>query len=156
MNTAWIGVIGALGGSALTFLGNMINNRYLLRKDRETREWEEKKSQDEREARLKADKFKVYNAVLKEDGEHEYVRESESSELKLKIFDKVRYVNNMRPILMSDLHLLSRDVFLFVRKMDSYTYDDLNYIEPDEWSNEMANDYIKLIAEIEREYQMPL
>ncbi|OMD74160.1 hypothetical protein [Paenibacillus odorifer] len=153
MDAAWIGVIGALGGAAISLLGNIVNNRYLLWKESEARVWEENKNKNDKEIKLQTDKFKVYNAVLKEDGEHEYIRETEESYLQLKVFDKKRYVDKMRPILMSDLHLLSNTVFLLVRKLDSYTYDDLNYIESDEWSDDMSKDYAELINEIENEYK---
>ncbi|MGG4092069.1 hypothetical protein [Paenibacillus lautus] len=156
MNTAWIGVIGVLGGSALTLFGNIINNRYLSRKEREAREWEQKKASMESNTKRRADMFKVYNAVLKEDGEHQYVRETENSNLKFKDFDRKRYKQVMRPLIMPDLHLLSEEVFALVRQLDSYTDDDLNYIDPEEWYNDMANIYIKLVAEIEKQYNKRL
>ncbi|WP_018759514.1 hypothetical protein [Paenibacillus terrigena] len=152
MDAAWIGVVGVLGGSTITLIGNIINNFYLSRKEGKTRQWELEKTSKERDVKQRADMFKVYNAFLKEDGEYQYVRETESSDLKLKDFDRDRYKQVMRPLLMSDLHLLSKDVFELARQLDSYTYDDLNYINHEEWYNDMANIYIELVTEIEKQY----
>ncbi|MFC5401478.1 hypothetical protein [Cohnella soli] len=153
MDAAWIGVIGVLGGSALTLCGNVLNNYYLLRKEKQSRVWEREKVYMENENKHRAEKFKVYNAVLQEDGEHQYVREIPEVNTKFKDFDRMRYKQVMRPLLMPNLHLLADDVFSLVRQLDSYTDDDLNYIDHEEWYNDMANIYKALIAEIEKQYE---
>ncbi|MEK4006470.1 hypothetical protein [Paenibacillus sp. FSL H3-0333] len=154
MDTAWIGVIGGLCGSVAGIAVSTLNNRDQLKKEREARIWDAKRISEEREMKQRSDMFKVYNAFLNEDGNFQYVRENEDQ--RFKNFDRDRYKQVMRPLLIPDLHLLSNDVFKLVRKLDSYTYDDLNYIDHEEWYNDMANIYGELVMAIEKEYDQKL
>lgn len=153
MQEEWITVIGVLGGAAMAIAGQVINNLIMFRKEDRVKKMETEKQNFERRLKQEADKFKVYNRVLNEDGRHQYVRELAENEPHLN-FSYHEYKNVMRPILLENIDIFSIEVFDLVRKLDTFNYDDMDYIEPQEWENDMAIIYRNIIKAIEREYKM--
>ncbi|WP_064199902.1 hypothetical protein [Brevibacillus brevis] len=94
MDTAWIGVLGVLGGSILTSLFNLWNNRQKTKSEKEQIEVKRIWEREDRELGYKQERYeselRTYNEILKADGELQYVTINEQNGLNLFKIDKFR------------------------------------------------------------------
>lgn len=155
MDAAWVGLIGALGGSILTSLFNWLNNRQKLKSEIEQlevkRSWEKEDRQNGMKQEQYESELRTYNEILKEDGEIQYVTINEHNGLN--IFMLGKFKERIRPMIFKDFHRLSPDIRKLVRELDSIASAYEFYDTSDEWHDHLAATYNKMITAIEEKYQ---
>ncbi|NMI04818.1 hypothetical protein HF638_12575 [Paenibacillus sp. SZ31] len=151
MDCAWIAVFGTLGGSALATLGTVVSTKLKERSDNKIRIWnlediEMKRLQDKKE-----EEFRVYNEVLKADGEHTITAINDHG---LGELNGENYKQHVRPILYRNLHILPSSLRKKTRKLDSLlvTEEFYNYNTLQEWQDEQYGAYQNIISTIESRY----
>ncbi|WP_268627530.1 hypothetical protein [Paenibacillus alvei] len=148
--THWIGnaitAISTISASALTFLGTYFmsknNNKRELDKLHKNIEWEREKIELEIERKERLDKLKIYNKILKTDGET-IIQTSYPVEFHFK-----NYKEKIRPLLYEEFHLLDQNIKDIVRDIDSTISlcDFLGEVQKEEDKIlELYNDLIKNI-----------
>ncbi|WJH37099.1 hypothetical protein N6H14_16340 [Paenibacillus sp. CC-CFT747] len=151
--TAWIAVVGTLGGAALTTLSTLLTSYLKTRndnaKDIKTRTFalEDEKRKQELERREK--EFGVYNEVLRLDGIFEFTQVEDTG---LSQFRLDKYKEKVSPLLYKNLHLLDPNIIRIVRELDDYSDASVKYNTIEEWLDDMSGVYKSLIREIENQY----
>ncbi|RRJ66065.1 hypothetical protein EHV15_26480 [Paenibacillus oralis] len=152
----WIGnaitAIATLSASALAFFGTYIINKNNLNNERtkfqKQIDWEREKLNLDIQRNDQLNKLRVYNKVLKVDGEVTIIT-SYPVEFELRM-----YLEKVRPILFEEYHLLDRDIKDIVREIDS-VINLCNFIEDVqiEQNEKLVNLYNKLINNIDIHYR---
>jgi len=153
-DTQWIDTlitaVATLTGSTLAFMSaiwinqkNMNNERL---KQKEEISWEKDKLASDHKRLTDYSKLKVYNIVLKNDGEFliiDYPSE----------FNIENYKEHIRPLLYEEFHLIDVQVRKIVREMDRLILvtEEIGFSELED-NQKLKDLYNKLIDEIERSY----
>lgn len=152
----WIGnaitAIATLSASALAFFGAYKINKNNLKNEstkfQKQIDWEREKLQIDFQRNDYINKLKVYNRVLKIDGEVTIITSYPVE------FEFKNYQGKVRPLLFEEYHLLDQDIKDIVREIDNVTVL-CNFIGEvqREHNEKLVNLYNKLINNIDNHYR---
>ncbi|TQK74060.1 hypothetical protein FB479_102700 [Brevibacillus sp. AG162] len=155
MDATLITVIGTLSGTLIGTLGTWIINDQKNKNDNkqaeQRRRWELEDKERAESYEKEQNKFLAYNKILKSASEHMIV--TTGNYINLRDFKIKIYMDNVRPLIYENLHILDKEVVSRVRKIDT-EIDKMNYLvdsEP-EWIDYCAQLYDEMLEMIEHKY----
>ncbi|RAW19318.1 hypothetical protein DC345_00610 [Paenibacillus taichungensis] len=152
----WLGnaitALATISASALTFYGAYMISKNNQKNDnskfQKQIEWEREKLEKEINRKEYIDKLKIYNKVLKVDGEVMIVTSYPEE------FDFNNYHEKVRPLLFEEYHLLDQDIKVIVREIDGIIALCNFYEEVQKEHNEkLMKLYFKLLEKIDNHYK---
>lgn len=154
----WVGnlitAVSTFSVAGITILGYYLNNKLNSKSEKEKferqKEWEREKINIEYSNKQNDLKFKVYNTILKLDGEVSIL----TYHPRRPEFDHNQFEKIIRPVLFDNYHLLDQDVRETINAIDYTLKKGAFFEELEEEEQELlANNYSKLIDRIDSHYK---